>query len=89
MEISEEPHPHFVGVQNEELQIEGLQNVGDNNNIILNNTIGKNILSNPIISETDVMDQIGYEPQIKDAFIENIILIMVEVLNMPNNTTIE
>ena len=35
------------------------------------------------------MEQIGYEPQIHDDFIENIVLIMVEVLNMPDNATLK
>lgn len=88
MEISEEPHPHFVGVQNEGVQFEGLQKVGLYNNTINNNTISNNILSNHIISEVDVMEQIGYVPQMQDTFIENIVLLMTEILNMPSDTTI-
>lgn len=35
------------------------------------------------------MEQIGYEPQMHDDFIENIVLIMVEVLNLPDNVTLK
>lgn len=41
------------------------------------------------ITEKDVMEQIGYEPQMHDDFIENIVLIMMEVLNMPDNATLK
>ena len=87
MEISEKPPPHFAGVQNEKVQSEEFQTVGDTN-IIKSNVLRSNILSNHI-TEKDVMEQIGYEPQIHDDFIENIVLIMVEVLNMPDNAILK
>lgn len=60
------------------------------NNILRNNAQQNNSLSNHIyITEKDVMEQIGYEPQMDDDFIENIVLIMVEVLNMPDNATLK
>ncbi|RHS99792.1 hypothetical protein DW903_15105 [Ruminococcus sp. AM42-10AC] len=60
------------------------------NNILRNNAQLNNSLSNHIhITEKDVMEQIGYEPQMHDDFIENIVLIMVEVLNLPDNVTLK
>lgn len=60
------------------------------NNTLKNNAQQNNSLSNHIhITEKDVMEQIGYEPQMHDDFIENIVLIMVEVLNMPDNATLK
>lgn len=89
MEISKKPPPHFVGVQNEEIQSEAVQTV-DNSNILKSNALKSNILSNHIpITEEEVMEQVGYEPQMHDDFIENIVLIMVEVLNMPDNATLK
>lgn len=89
VEISEKPPPHFVGIQNEEIQSEAVQTV-DDSNILESNTLKSNILSNHIrITEKEVMEQIGYEPQMQDDFIENIVLIMVEVLNMPDNVTLK
>ena len=89
VEISEKPPPHFVGVQNEEIQSEAVQTV-DDSNILESNTLKSNILSNHIrITEKEMMEQIGYEPQMQDDFIENIVLIMVEVLNMPDNVTLK
>lgn len=87
METSEKPPPHFAGVQNEEIQNEAVQTVGDTN-IIKSNVLRSNILSNHI-TEKNVMEQIGYEPQMHDDFIENIVLIMAEVLNMPDNATLK
>ena len=56
---------------------------------VKNNIIQNNIVSNHIISESEVMEQIGYKPQIcRDDFTENIILLMVEVLNTPDDKII-
>lgn len=87
VETSKKPPPHFAGVQNEKVQSEEVQTVGDTN-IIKSNVLRSNILSNHI-TEKDVMEQIGYEPQMHDDFIENIVLLMVEVLNMPDNATLK
>lgn len=87
VETSKKPPPHFAGVQNEKVQSEEVQTVGDTN-IIKSNVLRSNILSNHI-TEKDVMEQIGYEPQMHDDFIENIVLIMVEVLNLPDNATLK
>ena len=54
-----------------------------NNLGLLNNNV-----SNHIVSERDVSHQIGYDSSLHDDFIENLILIMVDVLNMPDQATI-
>lgn len=53
-----------------------------------NNTLQNNTLSNQIISESDVMNQIEYDESLHDDFIENLVLLIVEVLNMPDQATI-
>ena len=63
--------------------------LGGINNTVRNNTNFKEYLSNHIISEYEVMEQIGYNFQMQDDFVENIILIMVEVLNMPDDAVIK
>lgn len=63
--------------------------IGGTTNIIHNKTDLKEYLSSHIISEHNVADQIGYDESLHDDFIENIILIMVEVLNLPDNVTLK
>lgn len=63
--------------------------IGGTTNTIHNKTDLKEYLSSHIISERDVADQIGYDESLHDDFIENIILIMVEVLNLPDNVTLK
>lgn len=63
--------------------------IGGTNKTVSNNTDLKEYISNHIVSERDVMEQIGYEPQMHDDFIENIVLIMVEVLNLPDDATLK
>lgn len=53
-----------------------------------NNTLQNNTLSNQIISESDVLNQIEYDESLHDDFIENLVLLIVEVLNMPDQATI-
>ena len=62
---------------------------GGTNNTIKKNTYTKEYLSNHIVSEADVMKQIGYEPQMHDDFIENIALLMAEVFNMPDDAILK
>lgn len=63
--------------------------IGGTTNTIHNKTDLKEYLSSHIISEHNVADQIGYDESLHDDFIENIILIMVEVLNLPDNVTLK
>lgn len=63
--------------------------IGGTTNTIHNKTDLKEYLSSHIISERNVADQIGYDESLHDDFIENIILIMVEVLNLPDNVTLK
>lgn len=63
--------------------------IGGTTNTIHNKTDLKEYLSSHIISERDVAAQIGYDESLHDDFIENIILIMVEVLNLPDNVTLK
>ena len=62
---------------------------GGTNNTIKKNTYTKEYLSNHIVSEADVMKQIGYEHQMHDDFIENIALLMAEVFNMPDDAILK
>lgn len=52
-----------------------------------NNTVQNNTVSSHI-SESAVMDMIGYDASLHDDFIENLVLLIVEVLNMPDQATI-
>ena len=52
-----------------------------------NNTVQNNTVSSHI-SESVVMDMIGYDASLHDDFIENLVLLIVEVLNMPDQATI-
>ena len=63
--------------------------IGGTTNTIHNKIDLKEYLSSHIISERNVADQIGYDESLHDDFIENIILIMVEVLNLPDNVTLK
>lgn len=78
-----------VGVENVDKHLVNGTKEGGINNTILNNTLNNNTISNHIISEHDVMEQIEYNSQMQDDFVENIILIMVEVLNMPDDAVIK
>lgn len=78
-----------VGVENVDKHLVNGTKEGGINNNILNNTLNNNTIPNHIISEHEVMEQIGYNPQMKDDFVENIILIMVEVLNMSDNAVVK
>lgn len=62
--------------------------IGGTTNTIHNKTDLEEYLSNHIISESDVMDQIGYDVSLHDDFIENLVLLIVEVLNMPDDSLI-
>lgn len=55
--------------------------------ILQNNTVQNNTVSSHI-SESAVMDMIGYDASLHDDFIENLVLLIVEVLNMPDQATI-
>lgn len=82
------PHPLFEGVEKEDVQNEGMRKGGYISNTLNNNIISNNTLSNQIISECDVMAQIEYIPEMKDDFIENLVVLMVDVLNLPDDTII-
>lgn len=58
------------------------------NNTDLSNDLLNNTISNHIVSERDIADQIGYDESLHDEFIENIVLLMMEVLNMPDDSVI-
>ena len=62
--------------------------IGGTNKTVSNNTDLKEYISNHIVSERDVADQIGYDESLHDEFIENIVLLMTEVLNMPDDSMI-
>lgn len=62
--------------------------IGGTTNIIHNKTDIKEYLSSHIISERDVADQIDYDASLHDDFVENLILIIAEVLNMPDQAMI-
>ena len=81
-------HPQNVGVA--DVDVKNVDSTKDRciNNTLLNNTLLNNNVSNHIISERDVSHQIGYDSSLHDDFIENLILIMVDVLNMPDRATI-
>lgn len=81
--------PQNVGVENVNKHLVDDTKDGCINNTILNNTLNNNTISNHIISEHEMIEQIGYNPLMKDDFVENIILIMVEVLNMPDDAIIK
>lgn len=81
--------PHFVGVQNEDVQNVGvqsvdLQNVGGNNNIELNNTITNNTRANHIISIPAVRDQIGYDAfsNNQKPLVDNFVLLISDVMGL-------
>ena len=87
-----------VGVENEGLKEVQIQNVcgtecGHINNTVSSNTVSSNTVSNninQIISVDDVMEQIDYKylyPDQKEKAYE-IALLIAEVLNMPDDTTI-
>lgn len=59
--------------------------IGGTNKTVSNNTDLKEYLSSHIISERDVAGQIGYDESLHDDFVENLLLLMVEVLNMPDD----
>lgn len=59
--------------------------IGGTNKTVSNNTDLKEYISNHIVSERDVADQIGYDESLHDDFVENLLLLMVEVLNMPDD----
>ena len=59
-------------------------NRGDINNTNINNTN----LNNTHITQADVMEQIEYDASLQDDFAENLILLMVDVLNTPDNSMI-
>lgn len=59
--------------------------IGGTNKTVSNNTDLKEYISNHIVSERDVADQIGYDENLHDDFVENLLLLMVEVLNMPDD----
>lgn len=59
--------------------------IGGTNKTVSNNTDLKEYISNHIVSERDVADQIGYDESLHDDFAENLLLLMVEVLNMPDD----
>lgn len=61
--------------------------IGGTTNTIHTKTDLEEYLSNHIIS-ADVMDMIGYDASLHDDFIENLVLLIVEVLNMPDQATI-
>lgn len=81
-------HPQNVGVA--DVDVKNVDSTKDRciNNTLLNNTLLNNNVSNHIVSERDVSHQIGYDSSLHDDFIENLILIMVDVLNMPDQATI-
>lgn len=88
VENFDKPHQHFAGIQSEDVQIESVQSVGLYNNTLMNNIISNNTLSNQIISERDVMRQIEYIPEMKDDFTENLVVLMVDVLNLPDDAIV-
>lgn len=59
--------------------------IGGTNKTVSNNTDLKEYISNHIVSERDVADQVGYDESLHDDFVENLLLLMVEVLNMPDD----
>lgn len=59
--------------------------IGGTNKTVSNNTDLKEYISNHIVSERDVADQIGYDESLHDDFVENLLLLMAEVLNMPDD----
>ena len=59
--------------------------IGGTNKTVSNNTDLKEYISNHIVSERDVADQIGNDESLHDDFVENLLLLMVEVLNMPDD----
>lgn len=82
------PPQHFAGVQNEKVQFKELQNVADNNTL-QSNDLQNNIVPNHIyVTETEIMEQIGYNPQMKDDFTENLVMLMVDVLNTSDDSLI-
>lgn len=63
--------------------------VGYINNTKLNNTIQNNTISHHIVSRHDVIRQIGCDPQLNNnEIMDNIIEIMIEVLNTPDDEII-
>ena len=81
-------HPQNVGVA--DVDVKNVDSTKDRciNNTLLNNNVSNNNVSNHIISEFNVMDMIGYDASLHDDFIENLVLLIVEVLNMPDQATI-
>ena len=61
--------------------------VDDTQNDAIYKTLQNNTVSSHI-SESAVMDMIGYDASLHDDFIENLVLLIVEVLNMPDQATI-
>lgn len=58
------------------------------NNTDLSNDLLNNTTSNHIVSERDVMEQIGYDANLHDDFVKNLVLLMVDVLNTPDDSII-
>lgn len=59
-------------------------NRGDINNTNINNTN----LNNTHVTQADVVEQIEYDASLQDDFVENLILLMVDVLNTPDDSLI-
>ena len=62
--------------------------IGWTNKTVSNNTDLKEYISNHIVSERDVVDQIGYDESLHDDFVKNLVLLMVDVLNTPDDSII-
>lgn len=60
---------------------------GGINNIIKNNTNLNNIISNHI-NRTEVIRQIGYDENTIDEFVENIVALMLDIFNTPDDALI-
>ena len=80
--------PQNVGVENVDKHLVNGTKEGCINNTILNNTLNNNTISNHIISEHEVMEQIGYNPEMQDDFTENLVMLMVDVLNTSDDSLI-
>lgn len=59
------------------------------NNTLQNNNLQNNIVPNHIyVTEAEIMKQIGYNHQMQDDFTENLVMLMVDVLNTPDDSLI-
>ena len=87
--VEEKPHPQkgTMALDSHTPERDDMA-IGGTTNTIHNKTDLEEYLSNHIISESDVMDQIGYDVSLHDDFIENLVLLIVEVLNMPDDSLI-